>query len=76
MGSLVVRNAPFFKCVVPVLALLPKGQIQVLFGFFLEVSLCSFSESQLDILSDLAVKRLEAVLSVRDSGPSHPVPAS
>ena len=35
----------------------------------------SFSQSQLDTLSDPAVERLEAVLSVRDSGPSYPVPA-
>ena len=33
----------------------------------------SFSESQLDILYDPAVKRLEAVLNVRDSGPCYPV---
>ena len=32
--SLVVRNAPFLKCVVPVLALLLKGQSQVLLVFF------------------------------------------
>ena len=70
-----VRNAPFFKCVVLVLALLPKGHIS---GPSLSSSggiLGSFSESQLDILNDPAVKPLEAVLSVRDSGPSCPVPA-
>ena len=39
VGSLVVRNAPFFKCAVPVLALFPKSQIQVLLFLFLEVSL-------------------------------------
>ena len=35
----------------------------------------SLFESQLDILNDPAVKRLEAVLRVRDRGPSYPVPA-
>ena len=39
MVSLVVRNAPFFKSVVPVLVLLPKRQIQVSLCLFLEVSL-------------------------------------
>ena len=33
----------------------------------------SFLESQLDILNDPAVKRLEAVLRVRDKGPCYPV---
>ena len=42
---------------------------------FLEVCLALFLESQLDILNDPAVKWLEAVLSVRDRGPSCPVPA-
>ena len=35
----------------------------------------SFSESQLDILFDPAVKRLDADLNVRDSGACSPVPA-
>ena len=34
-----VRNAPFFECAAPVLALFPKSQIQVLLCRFLEVSL-------------------------------------
>ena len=56
--GLVVRNAPFFKCVVPVLALFPKSQIQVPLFLFLEVSLALQ-------LHDPAIKPLERLLQVR-----------
>ena len=67
-----VRNAPFLKSVVPVLAASnasdsgpSKSFCEGIPGFF--------SESQLDILNDPAAKGLEAVLRVRErGGPSYP----
>ena len=68
VGSLVVRNAPFFKCAVPVLASVSKESDAGPPLSSSEGIPGSFSESQLDILKNPAVPAFDRSLRVRARG--------